>query len=324
MIQLRMLIIFLTHFIFFHEVDAGFAAGTMVKVPGGYELIENLKSGSLVCTITADGNAQINRVQSAISYFLHRGILFIFEDDYIVAAPQQKYFLPLSNQWKKSKKIEPFDLLLSGTNNTKQILEIIVLDQEIEFFDIRLEDTHTFCVSTHDIVVHNFPLCFIGFSIAWGTGTLAFEGLYCGICLAGLWLGTKLLKGSGYNSDSNRLQIKLFVSSGAPGPDDDDEWKKKHPHGRYVESPKHHPNARGNVSKPPRDGQAALDSSFEVVGKDYRISVQDGKIIQLMQQRINEYHGYIVEEWHILSRETKMALINNGYKINPKTGKIKI
>lgn len=321
MIQLRTLIMFLTNFIFFHEIHTGFAAGTMVKVPNGYELIECLKLGSLVCSVTADGNAKLSRVQSITSYFLRRGIVFVFENDFIVAAPQQKYFLPLSDQWKKSKKIELTDLLLSGTNQTQKIEDIVVLNQEIEFFDIRLDGVHTFCVSTHDIVVHNFPLCFVGFSIAWGLGSVTFEGLYCGICLAGFWLGTKLLKGGQHNSGGKKWKIQPIISGGSPGPDDDDEWQKKHPHGRYVESPKHHQNARGNVGKPPRDGQTALDSSLEVAEKYYRIAVQDGEIIRLMKDGPNTYHGYIVENWNEVKQVARDALKAAGYRINQRTGK---
>ncbi len=67
-----------------------------------------------------------------------------------------------------------------------------------------------------------------------------------------------------------------------------------------------------------------MDNSLEVLGKTDRIAVQVGKFIQLMRTAINEYHGFIIEEWHILDEAAQKALRRNGYNFNPKTGKLKL
>lgn len=82
------------------------------------------------------------------------------------------------------------------------------------------------------------------------------------------------------------------MPSGSPDQNDDD-WKQNHPHGRYKESPKHHPNTRNGIGKSPRDGQAAFDNSFEITESPHRIAVQDNNIVVLRLTQINEFHGYI-------------------------------
>lgn len=300
----------------------GFAAGTLVKIPGGYTPIENLQVGDFVYSITPQRTYKLSKVTHTTNYALPKSIKIITANDIIIAAPKQKFYLPHAQKWISAKKISFKDHLGTGNAACTQEFTTVHLDRVTDFFDIRIDDIHTFCVSTDDIIVHNFPLFFIGFTIAWGGGQIALDGIYAGICIAGWWLGTTLLKGKN-SSGSNNFKMNPFISYGSPDPDDD-EWKKKHPHGRYVESPKHNQNSRGRIGKPPRDGQAALDNSFEVHGKRYRIAVQDGNVVQLMRTAINEYHGFIVEETRLLRDAAKTALRNNGFNINQKTGKLKL
>ena len=125
-----------------------------------------------------------------------------------------------------------------------------------------------------------------------------------------------------YQQELLSQQPIVVSAGGAPDPDDE-EWRKKHPHGRYEENPKHHQNSRGDISKPPRDGQAALDNSISVPGKACRVSIQDNQIIIFQQHEIGKYHGYIVENFHSLDSQVQRALRLAGRVINPKTGKIK-
>ena len=102
-------------------------------------------------------------------------------------------------------------------------------------------------------------------------------------------------------------------SSGPSRDPDDEEDKKKHPHGKYENNHKHHQNSRGNIGKQPRDGQKALDNSIAVPGKDYRLAVQDGKIIKLRLHEHGKYHGYIVEDVKGMIDADKNALYNAGF-----------
>ena len=222
---------FLLHFFLFSaQLFPGFASGTLIKVPGGYQDIDQLQPGDIVYSITKSGNSCLSKVQKTTSYFLPQLVLILVGDDVVAVAPQQKFYDPEKANWVKAKHLRKSMPLLSGFKNIATIKDIEKLDCEVEFFDIRLEDEHTFLIGCQNIVVHNFPPFFIGFSIACGGG-ISFEGVYFGMCLAGWWLGTKLLK----YGDSKKYKPQFSVGStptfaGAPDPDDDwfDELKKNY------------------------------------------------------------------------------------------------
>ena len=93
------------------------------------------------------------------------------------------------------------------------------------------------------------------------------------------------------------------------------------PFGKYENNPKHHMNAPEGIGKPPINGQKALDKSIAVPGKDFRIGIEDGKIVVFKQHRPNEFHGYIEKVFHNLDRDARNALSKAGL-VNPKSGKI--
>ncbi|MCX5923079.1 MAG: polymorphic toxin-type HINT domain-containing protein [Candidatus Dependentiae bacterium] len=295
----------LLSFLFFStNLLPGFAAGTMVKTPFGYTSIEQLQSGNIVYSIAKSGDCCLSKVKKTTSYFLSRAILISVGDDAIIAAPQQKFYDPEKQIWCKAKHLQKSMPLLSGHKDIVTIDDIEFLDGEIEFFDVQLDNQHTFFIGTQDIVVHNFPPFFIGFSIAFGGG-VSFEGLYCGICIAGWWLGTQLLK----RGKSEKYNPTFSVGSspafaGGPDPEDEDEWT----YGRYKESPKHHPNARNGIGKPPRKGQAALNKSIQIKNGPDRIAIEDNHFVVLRQTSNRVFHGYIIEEFKSLRRPEREAL----------------
>ena len=276
----------------------------MVKVPGGYKRIDQLQSGNVIYSIAKSGDCCLSKIKRTTSYFLPKVVLISVGDDVITVAPQQKLYDSEKHAWCKAKRLQKSMSLLSGYKKIVTIDKIQFLDQEIEFFDIRLEDEHTFFVSTQDIVVHNIPPFFIGCSIAFGGG-VSFEGVYLGVCIAGWWLGTKLLKRG--HDEKHTLKFSIGSSpalAGGPDPDDEDWW----PHGRYEESPKHHPNARNGIGKPPREGQVALNRSIQIKNGPDRIAIEDNNFVILRQTSPRVFHGYIVEEFKILKQAEREAL----------------
>lgn len=96
-------------------------------------------------------------------------------------------------------------------------------------------------------------------------------------------------------------------------------------HGKYKDSAKHHPNSPKGVSKPPLDGQAALDRSFAVKGSTQRVTTENGKIVILKYEGngSNVYHGYLVESFHSIQEgDVRKVLLDNKLVKNAKTGKI--
>ena len=94
------------------------------------------------------------------------------------------------------------------------------------------------------------------------------------------------------------------------------------PNGTFRPSAKHHPNSPDDIGKPPRDGQAALDDSFEVEGAKERIAVQDGKVVILKYEEDGIYHGYIVEDITTLNIKERKSLVKNDYMKDPTSKKL--
>lgn len=183
-------------------IFTGFAEGTLVKVPGGYSPIEELEIGDLVYAVKEDGNCSVSRVKFLSSFTGRKHVVLEVDGEQIVVATGQKFYHPELHEWRKAKHLTRHMALLSGVDKIRYVASSTKTKEATLFFDIRLEDVHTFCVTEHDIVVHNFPACMVGFSIAWGCEKVVFETVYFGICIAGWWVAnTFLMKGKDQKSD---------------------------------------------------------------------------------------------------------------------------
>ena len=95
--NIKKLSLFFCLFLFSIKLFAGFAAGTMVKVPGGYKLIEELQPGDVVYSFNKAGDCNFSKVKKTISYFLPQIVLISVDDQVIVTAPQQTFYDPVNN-----------------------------------------------------------------------------------------------------------------------------------------------------------------------------------------------------------------------------------
>ena len=91
------------------------------------------------------------------------------------------------------------------------------------------------------------------------------------------------------------------------------EWKEKYPNGKHRSSAKHNPNSPDYIGKPPRDGQEALNNSFDVEKSKQRVAVQDNKVVILKFEEDGIYHSYIVEDVTTLPLKVRDALVENGF-----------
>ncbi len=101
---------------------------------------------------------------------------------------------------------------------------------------------------------------------------------------------------------------------------EEEEFKKKHPKGRYKDADYHKNYQSGNKSPRPRNGQDALDRSFEVPDKEKaRIALSESQFVVLRRTMDGLYHGY-VSTWSELTIGMKKVLIKQG--LVTKLGKI--
>lgn len=308
----------------------GFVEGTLVKVPNGYCPIEELEVGDLVYVVNADGSCGVSRVKLLAAYVWHKYVIIDVDGQQIVAASGQKIYQPEQNKWHKAKHLTSNSPLLSGLNKVRHACSVEHVYEKMQFYDIRLDNVHTFCVSEHDIVVHNFPPCMIGFSIAWGCGAVVFEKFYIGLCIAGLWFAnTLLMKGK---HEKPKLSLKISTEEpykGGQDPDPKDPKQKS----KFVPAPYHKDKRFGKKSAGPNveEGQKVLDNSVLVVEKgntkyQRRVGVTKTDYVVLDETVKNEFHGHY-RSWekptsglNPLTPEMRSILIKN--KITTAKGKI--
>lgn len=173
-------------------VYSGFVADTLVKTPQGYTKIKDIHVGDNVYGVSKDGGITVTDVTHVISYQHNRYMIVGIEDEQLIVARGQKFFLPYKHIWRKAKKLHEHDQVLSALYEAMTVESLQTYKDPVTFYEIRLRKDHAFLVTQSDIVVHNCPLFSIGVLVTWGCGKVAVEAVWASVCLFGMWLGTKL------------------------------------------------------------------------------------------------------------------------------------
>lgn len=173
-------------------INAGFIGDTLVKTPAGYVQITNLKVDDEIFGINRDGEVSLTTITHAVSYDCNQYMIVGIDEEEVILARGQKFFLPLKHIWRKAKKLHEKDVVLNAFYDGLTVRKLQTLHAPITFYEIRLKQDHAFLITKSDIIVHNCPLFGIGLLVTWGCGAVTVETVWAGICFAGLWLGSKM------------------------------------------------------------------------------------------------------------------------------------
>lgn len=184
-------------------VHAGFVAGTLVKMPDHFATIENLSVGDHVESFNV--REYVSHVITYKKSSVEKAFCIVLADETIITSQDQKFYLAPARDWEKAKNLKPGDLLFCSKENSVKVIDIYELEQEVVLFDITVEQTHTFFVSKHSILVHNFVPIAIGFTWAFGGGAIEFVGTSIACGILGL-LGLKFYKNK---NESARTEIYI-------------------------------------------------------------------------------------------------------------------
>lgn len=235
-------IIFVSAFVTNHALGEGFIAGTLVKTPSGYVEIETIQKGDRVICYDFLGKCTettvIDQVQTHDTSYIEIKIL----DEIVYVAPDHKFYLPITQTWVAARDLLPGHILLKHCSDLVIIDRVTEINMDADFYDLTIADHHNFCVSKHDIHVHNF-LPALGLTITWligegivVTGTAAVGGLAVG---AALWSNSDDAKKEAIYQNMERnianhqnekmsghnQKPKNFEEDRAPGkPTDKDGW----------------------------------------------------------------------------------------------------
>lgn len=300
------LLLFISVICFFSYIHlhSGFVAETVVKTRHGYRVIADLSSSDTVTTYLLKSSAQGSRaIESLCRRSVSEYIVLLLDDELLICAKDQKFYSIDCNAWVKAYKLQLHERLCCLSNRAVCVGYIERVFEPIDLYDIRVDDQHCFCVTSQDIVVHNFGFV-IGLAWAFGSG-ISFEGCTFGVSFLGFWLGAKLFK-----KKDGAAVVPQVCSGGCPNPcpdPEDDEEKKKRIYAGEDAS-YHHSNSSGRKSPSPKNGQAALDNSILYCDNSKgRIGISENEFVALRYTSPGRYHGHTCS-WRELSTEVQNKL----------------
>lgn len=307
------IILFISHMVF-----PFFPAHTLIKTADGSLCpIDQIGVSDIVAGMSVDGKIDVKAVTHKYVRHVQRYVVIVLDNDEIITAYDQKIYAPTEKIFKHAEQFKIGDMLLAYSGEQIPIRDVFFVEGEQEFFDITVAECHTFFVSRSKVLVHNMIPVALGLSWVFGGG-LQFAGASLMTTVLGSVAAVTWKKNKNENYSSSKYangSCDFFF-----GMPPDDEFEKQGLHGRYVESPKHHENVLGNVSKAPKNGQKALDQSIRISdNSSNRIGVSEGEIVELKMTRSGEYHGHVVkwEELHAKKRGVllKTKMVNHKGKI---------
>lgn len=251
----------------------GFAAGTLVKTPTGYEQIENLSAGDIILCFDSAQNI----VERPVVYITKKHISsyarVLINNEYINLSPDQKFYSITNNTWFSILNLQAHNILSIQPSKISFIESIELKCIPIDIYLLSIAEHHNFFVTKANICAHNFfPIIIAGVSILFGSGAIEIAGISFGLAGLGTYLGYQWHKNKQKNmkiesiSFNNTQQINdlyNFNDAQAPGmPTKDDGYNPpKNWDGRKVNNPNGSgtgwPDDKGHVWVPTGPGPKA-------------------------------------------------------------------
>jgi hypothetical protein len=304
----------------------GFVTGTLVKTPSQYSYIEELKSQDKVISLNLSHHSHANTsiITKTINYQSDSYIKIIIGDSIICCALDQKLYSYNQQKWIKADKLTYTDILINDKYEPVFIDSIEIIQQSCKFQALALTPHHTYCVSPHNIVVHNTgPVMVVYLPAIVSTITPIVETLLATVAtFFGIQFFAKKVKqkqfASHYNYSSSNNSGSYYPDPNDPHDDKNKRNDKEHPHGIYKDAPYHHKNSSGSKSQSPKNGQRCLDYSLPTE-TNQRVAIEGENLILLKYTSPGNYHGHVVT-WKQLDQNIRSILIKNGFVRN--SGKI--
>lgn len=204
----------------FHQLHAeGFAAGTMIKVPDGYTIIENLHIGDYVVCYDSNKNYIASKVACINKKSVEQCVRIAISEESLSLACDQRLYKEDNNTWVAAESLQNGDVLAG------QIIDVELIDQPIDVYLLSVAQYHNFFVTKADLCAHNFfPPIVLAISAAFGLGSVELAGVSCGLAAVGAFLGYQWQK---KDEDQHKVVIEPQFYGGGMMPEDPEEDKKR-------------------------------------------------------------------------------------------------
>jgi len=179
--------LFSISFIFFSFnfcFSEGFGAKTLVKVPGGYTAIENIKVGDyVVCSSSEQKHISGLVIYAGKKHVNHHIRIDVAGESTSVVCDQQFYD-------QETSKWIAADALQGANEFNGKSVSVYHRNEPLEVYIIGVAQYHNFFVTSSDICAHNFvPAVIVGLSVLFGSGGLELAGVGFGLAGLGTYLG---------------------------------------------------------------------------------------------------------------------------------------
>lgn len=135
------------------QLYAGFAAGTLIKTPQGYINIENLKKDDqVVCYDIHNKLQKHSTILDIHKRNISNPLAIKLSNQLIITDIHQKLYSPSVEEWLDISTIRNNQALCYAFS----IEDIYEIDNQIELYEISVEELHNFYITTNDILAHNF------------------------------------------------------------------------------------------------------------------------------------------------------------------------
>jgi hypothetical protein len=301
----------------------GFVAGTLIKTPSGYTAIEKLHVGDSVICYDFKNRGVERPVTRVIKKHTDVLVQLTIASELISVAPDHTFYLPRERKWVAAQDLTPDHVLLSHCAELVSIDDIQVIPYGADVYDITVAGCHNFCVSQHEIHVHNFaPFVIVGISWAFGAGVGG------GLAVTGtLGIGALAIGAVLYNSE-HRQREYIYTTMELEAEAQRrkhrcDPLNPTHTDCYYEDVSYHHLNSKGGQqagkSRAPKDGLGALRNSVrvdETSRSPRRIGISQGEFVVLDYTCHDangncKFHGH-VRDWNDLEDDMKQALVREG------------
>lgn len=303
----RVLFSFILCLFFFSH--AGFSPDTVVFRQENCTSIEQLHKGSVIVSYDEINNVFVEGiVDRCITRRASLAYKVIYDNAvYFIASPDQA--VRCYDAWRTVKDLKQGDRLWCYNDSYVAVQKIHTLNDEIEFIEITVLPSHTFFVTSAGILIHNHPAIMITAAPLVTSIIPAAVGIL-GVASAALY--SLFAKNGGHGIGRNNINSSSNCFAPPLPPDGDDEFKKKHPHGRYEDIGYHKNYQSGQKGPRPINGQEALDNSFSLGDTTFRrIGVSNRQFVVLDRTREGLYHGH-VRTWDQLRQVMKNILEKQG------------
>ncbi|HLB43338.1 MAG TPA: polymorphic toxin type 37 domain-containing protein [Gammaproteobacteria bacterium] len=146
----------LSIFYFFNILTGGLSGDTQVLTPDGYIQISQLKIGDAVLSYNFESK-QINarRILNTESHFDRQYRKLFFDKDVLRVGINQKIFVHGYGWLEVSKLVSGLQI---NQNENSKILHSSYIYENIELYEISIEEDQNFFITQNNILVHNFAI----------------------------------------------------------------------------------------------------------------------------------------------------------------------